>query len=158
MDAQILTFPAARRGLKAITLYEESKPIGEWELERLTGRIEWAASAFEHDEQLATKHLTNKLRVAFSLRRIEDLPRNKLAEAEDIIEHFQAMMVQFRVWQRELSALFAEQVLRGSDPWTPSVKAKLTRHLRAKLPDNPDWHALAEAVDTMLAKNKGKQS
>lgn len=156
MDAQILTFPAARRGIKAIALQEESKPIDEWDLDRLTGRIEWAASAFEHDEALATKHLTNKLRVAFSLRRIEDLPRNKLVEAEKIIEHFQGMMVEFRVWQRELSALFAEQVLRGGDPWTPTVKAKLTRHLRARLPENPDWHALAEAVDAMLAKNKAK--
>jgi len=45
MDAQILTFPAARRGLKAIALQEESKPIDEWDLDRLTDRIEWAASA-----------------------------------------------------------------------------------------------------------------
>ncbi len=91
----------------------------------------------------------NHMRVVFSVPRVEDIPddqfdtvMNLLASKERARDDFISFVVEARRW-------FEREVFGGGAPWTPTVKAKLTRQLKRQviLPPKTDWLALAQMVD-----------
>lgn len=147
MSAKILYFPNNETTFHPSP---DDRPLTIQQFEYIDDKIKSAAYRLDDDfHQLATKNIRNKLRVVFCVRRIEDIPRHQLAEALNVVEQSEKEIIAFRCFVDNLKASFAKNVLRGCDPWTPSLQKKLVRQQARTLPDRPDWTALAKEVESM---------
>lgn len=91
----------------------------------------------------------NHMRVVFQVARFEDVPADQfdvvmqlLKSKEQACSEYVSMLLALREW-------FEKEVLGGTHPWTPTIKAKLTKQLQRQiiLPPKVDWLALAKQVD-----------
>lgn len=90
----------------------------------------------------------NHMRVVFQVARFEDVPADQfevvmqlLKSKEQACSDYVNMILELREW-------FEKEVLGGTHPWTPTIKAKLTKQLQRQiiLPPKVDWLALAKQV------------
>jgi len=147
MSAKILYFPNTETTFRPSP---DDRGLTIQQFEYLDAEIKTVAGRLDDDfHQLATKNIRNKLRVVFCVRRIEDIPQHHLAEALNVVEQAEKEIIAFRHFIDNMKASFADKVLRGGDPWTPSLQKKLVRRQAKTLPDRPDWRALAEEVESM---------
>jgi len=87
----------------------------------------------------------NRLRVTFGVREVALLSPEQyraalaiLAEQQQASEEFLTLIMEVRDW-------FDSEVAGGGTPWTPAIKARLARQMKARvaLPAQVDWLALA---------------
>lgn len=91
----------------------------------------------------------NHMRVVFSVPRFEDIPDDQFNTVMQLLEAKAEARWQFVQFVWEVREWFEKEVLGGGQPWTPSIKAKLTKQLKRQviLPPKTDWLALAKLVD-----------
>lgn len=91
----------------------------------------------------------NHMRVVFSVPRFEDIPDDQFHTVMQLLETKDAASWQYLSFVCEVRRWFEKEVLGGGQPWTPTIKAKLTRQLKRQiiLPPKTDWLALAKMVD-----------
>lgn len=91
----------------------------------------------------------NHMRVVFSVPRFEDIPDDQFKTVMQLLEAKAEARWQFVQFVWELREWFEKEVLGGGQPWTPAIKAKLTKQLKRQviLPPKTDWLALAKLVD-----------
>jgi hypothetical protein len=96
----------------------------------------------------------NHLRVAFQVERWEDISPNYYPAILALIDSKERAIRQFYGVRQEMTEFFEKEILGGGTPWTPGLKAKLTRRLRQKvvLPEKVDWLSLAEDIQKLEAK------
>ena len=91
----------------------------------------------------------NHLRVVFQVARVDDIPDDQfdlvmqiLRSKRDSLEQLCGFLVELRAW-------FNREVFGAGQPWTPTIKAKLTKQLKRQviLPPKVDWLALAKLVE-----------
>ncbi|WP_236032401.1 BRO-N domain-containing protein [Pseudomonas schmalbachii] len=104
--------------------------------------ISWAM----REESL--RWVRNHLRVAFQVARVEDIPDEMFALAMQLVRSKQQAATDFTYFLTEARIWFEREVLGSGQPWTPSIKAKLTQQLKHQviLPPVVDWLALARQV------------
>lgn len=90
----------------------------------------------------------NRLRVVFGVRDAAGLTPAQLVAALDLLRTQQDASMGFLQMMMELRDWFNRAVAGGGEPWTPAIKARLTRQLKARvvLPEQVDWKALARGV------------
>jgi prophage antirepressor-like protein len=91
----------------------------------------------------------NHLRVVFQVPKVDDIPDDQFEVAMQLIQSKGYACREFTSFVCEARDWFAKEVLGGGQPWTPTIKAKLTRQLKRQviLPPKTDWLALAKMVD-----------
>lgn len=91
----------------------------------------------------------NHMRVVFSVPRFDDIPDDQFHTVMQLLETKEAASWQYLSFVCEVRRWFEKEVLGGGQPWTPTIKAKLTRQLQRQiiLPPKTDWLALAKMVD-----------
>lgn len=91
----------------------------------------------------------NHMRVAFSVPRFDDIPDDQFQTVMKLLESKEAASQQYLSFICEARRWFEKEVLGAGQPWTPTIKAKLTRQLKRQiiLPPKTDWLALAEMVE-----------
>lgn len=97
----------------------------------------------------AKNWIFNHMRVAFSVARFEDVPDDQFETVMQLIKSKEQAARDFHVFMTEARDWFEKEVLGGGQPWTPTIKSKLTRQLKRQviLPPKVDWLALAKQVD-----------
>ena len=97
---------------------------------------------------LSPMHITNHLRVIFSVENWHHIPTEHFETVKAIINSKKEAISQFRRTILEFKDWFEKEVLSGGMPWTPAIKRKLTQRLKRQviLPPKVDWLALAEQV------------
>lgn len=90
----------------------------------------------------------NHMRVVFQVPRFEDVPAEQFDVVMQLLDSKQQACSEYVSAILELRKWFEKEVLGGGHPWTPDIKAKLTRQLQRQiiLPPKVDWIALAEQV------------
>lgn len=91
----------------------------------------------------------NHLRVVFQVPRFEDIPDDQFDIVMQLLDAKEQARYDFVGFIHEAREWFEKEVLGGGQPWTPTIKAKLTRQLKRQviLPPKVDWLALAKQVD-----------
>lgn len=91
----------------------------------------------------------NHMRVVFSVPRFDDIPDDQFQTVMQLLETKEAASWEYLSFICEARRWFEKEVLGGGQPWTPTIKAKLTRQLKRQviLPPKTDWLALAKMVD-----------
>lgn len=91
----------------------------------------------------------NHLRIVFQVPKVEDIPDDQFDLVMQIIKSKGAACSDFISFLTEARNWFAKEVLGNGQPWTPAIKAKLTRQLKRQviLPPKTDWLALAKMVE-----------
>ncbi|MBU1282710.1 MAG: hypothetical protein KJ989_12985 [Gammaproteobacteria bacterium] len=91
----------------------------------------------------------NHMRVVFSVPRFDDIPDDQFHTVMQLLAAKEEARYQFVTFVNEARHWFEKEVLGGGQPWTPTIKAKLTRQLQRQiiLPPKTDWLALAKMVD-----------
>ncbi|MBZ9665739.1 hypothetical protein H3221_013360 [Pseudomonas sp. LMG 31766] len=91
----------------------------------------------------------NHMRVAFQVARFEDVPADQFDVVMQMINSKYSACSDFTDALMQLRDWFEKEVLGGGHPWTPTIKAKLTKQLKRQviLPPKTDWLALAKMVD-----------
>ncbi|MEW6460369.1 MAG: Bro-N domain-containing protein [Pseudomonadota bacterium] len=91
----------------------------------------------------------NHMRVVFSVPRFEDVPDDQFNTVMQLLAAKDEARWQFVQFVMEAREWFEKEVLGGGEPWTPAIKAKLTKQLKRQviLPPKTDWLALAKLVD-----------
>jgi len=91
----------------------------------------------------------NHMRVVFSVPRFEDIPDDQFNTVMQLLAAKDEARWQFVQFVMEAREWFEKEVLGGGEPWTPAIKAKLTKQLKRQviLPPKTDWLALAKMVD-----------
>ena len=91
----------------------------------------------------------NHMRVVFSVPRFEDIPDDQFNTVMQLLAAKDEARWQFVQFVMEAREWFEKEVLGGGEPWTPAIKAKLTKQLKRQviLPPKTDWLALAKLVD-----------
>lgn len=94
--------------------------------------------------------LYNHMRVVFQVARIEDIPADQYEVLMQLIRSKEAASRDFLDFLAQAREWFSKEVLGGGQPWTPAIKAKLTRQLKRQviLPPKVDWLALAAQVES----------
>lgn len=91
----------------------------------------------------------NHMRVVFQVPRFEDVPAEQFDVVMQLLDSKQQACSEYVSAILELRKWFEKEVLGGGHPWTPDIKAKLTRQLQRQiiLPPKVDWLALAKQVE-----------
>lgn len=91
----------------------------------------------------------NHMRVVFSVPRVEDVPDDQFDTVMQLLRSKRQSQFEFISFLCEARDWFEKEVLGGGQPWTPTIKAKLTRQLKRQviLPPKTDWLELAKQVD-----------
>ena len=91
----------------------------------------------------------NHMRVVFSVPRFDDIPDDQFHTVMQLLETKEAASWEYLSFICEARRWFEKEVLGGGQPWTPTIKAKLTRQLQRQiiLPPKTDWLALAKMVE-----------
>ncbi|MGA4442615.1 BRO-N domain-containing protein [Ectopseudomonas hydrolytica] len=91
----------------------------------------------------------NHMRVVFQVARFEDVPADQFDVVMQMINSKYSACSDFTDALMQLRDWFEKEVLGGGHPWTPTIKAKLTKQLKRQviLPPKTDWLALAKMVD-----------
>lgn len=94
----------------------------------------------------------NHMRVVFSVARFEDVPDDQFETVMQLIKSKEQASSDFLSFLMEARDWFDKEVLGGGQPWTPTIKAKLTRQLKRQviLPPKVDWLALAKQVEQKI--------
>lgn len=102
-------------------------------------------------------HISNHLRVIFSVRRVQDIPAEHFETARAIIQSKREAVRQFHAAMIEMKDWFEKEVLSGGMPWTPSIQRMLSRKLKRQviLPPKVDWLALAEKAKKPVNGKEG---
>lgn len=144
MSAQILYFPSNGRTFQSTP---QDYPITFNQVEEIREQSRWSAKIFKDNSELVTKHIYNKLRVTFCVQRLEDIPQQHYEEALSLIEQAREELWDFNGFIQDLQKLFAINILKNGDPWTPNTKTKWRKNLAKQLPERPDWRALAREIE-----------
>lgn len=91
----------------------------------------------------------NHLRIVFQVPKAADIPDEHFDTALQIIRSKRDAAHQFVSFVAEAREWFAQEVLGQGYPWTPAIKARLSRQLKRQiiLPPKTDWLALAKMAD-----------
>lgn len=86
----------------------------------------------------------NHLRVAFQVTRWQDIPNESYPAVMALIDSKREAVQQFVSFVCEARDWFQKEVLSNGQPWTPSIKSKLTAQLGRQVvsPPKVDWLAL----------------
>lgn len=97
----------------------------------------------------AKNWIFNHMRVTFSVARFEDVPDDQFELVMQLLRNKQQAKSQFLQFVLEARDWFEKEVLGGGQPWTPTIKSKLTKQLKRQviLPPKVDWLALAKQVE-----------
>lgn len=92
----------------------------------------------------SSQWLYNRIRVKYSLRRIEDLPAEHFPEVMDMISAQMPKVMELLQLVSNLKRSFYSDVIGNGEPWTPWI----ARHIggKHKLPRDPDWPQLARLL------------
>jgi len=104
----------------------------------------------EHDKNWIFNHM----RVVFQVARVEDVPDDQFDVMMQLIKSKQRSALDFVHFMMEARDWFAKEVLGGGQPWTPTIKGKLSRRMKRQviLPPKVDWLALASQVEAVAEK------
>jgi prophage antirepressor-like protein len=96
----------------------------------------------------------NHLRVVFQVAKIQDLPDDQFDNIMSLLWSKEASVSSFNCFMMEARSYFEKEVLGGGQPWTPTIKSKLSRQLKREviLPPIVDWLALAKQVSPVVGK------
>lgn len=88
----------------------------------------------------------NHLRVAFGVARWQDIPERHFGTAMAMIEDKKFACEDFLSFMNEARRWFEQEVLGGKSPWTPAIKAQMSKELGESitLPREVDWIAIAQ--------------
>lgn len=113
--------------------------------DELRSKLQWMTGIAGLSDQ-SGQWVCNHLRVVFKVRQIADIPAEHFGLVLQIVESKRDAVFQFASALRETRKWFEKEVLAGGTPWTPDVKAKLTRKLQRQviLPPRVDWLALEQ--------------
>lgn len=91
----------------------------------------------------------NHMRVVFSVARFEDVPDDQFETVMQLLKSKREACSDFIKFLMEARDWFDKEVLGGGQPWTPTIKAKLTGQLKRQviLPPKVDWLELAKQVE-----------
>ena len=140
--------PAARFD-EALAFVREWTPAGSEAPERPITPEQYRALAAEVKKAVtgwclgdgAGQHVWNLLRVAFNLRRVEEMPANLYGDALEMVREVGERNRQFIAMMWELQRHYVNNVMCGNAPWTPAIARKLGRDAMRALP-RPDWMQL----------------
>ncbi len=92
----------------------------------------------------------NNMRVVFQVARVEDIPDDQYETLMQLIKSKEQSVSDFLGFVMEAREWFAKEVLGSGQPWTPSIKGKLSRKMKRQviLPPKVDWIALAAEVES----------
>lgn len=95
----------------------------------------------------------NHMRLVFQVARFEDVPAEQFDTVMALLKHKEQACSDYVNMILELRDWFEREVLGGGHPWTPHLKAKLTKQLQRQiiLPPKVDWLALAKQVEEGVA-------
>lgn len=95
----------------------------------------------------------NNMRVVFQVARVEDIPDDQYETLMQLIKSKEQSVSDFLGFVMEAREWFAKEVLGSGQPWTPSIKGKLSRKMKRQviLPPKVDWIALAAEVESASA-------
>lgn len=91
----------------------------------------------------------NQMRVVFQVARFQDVPDEQFETVMFMLRNMRESKFSFLAFLMEARTWFEKEVLGGGQPWTPTIKSKLTRQLQRQviLPPRVDWLALAQQVE-----------
>ena len=91
----------------------------------------------------------NRMRVVFQVARVQDVPDDQFELVMLMLQDMKESKYSFLAFLMEARTWFEKEVLGGGQPWTPTIKSKLTRQLQRQviLPPRVDWLALAQQVE-----------
>lgn len=91
----------------------------------------------------------NQMRVVFQVARFQDVPDEQFETVMFMLRNMRESKFSFLAFLMEARTWFEKEVLGGGQPWTPTIKSKLTRQLKRQviLPPRVDWLALAQQVE-----------
>lgn len=142
MSAQIIQFPRREKSEAEVI----SEIVDEYaHRQALKAKIDRLGNwSLKHGELAA--HVSNHLRVRYSVADVKEIPRDKISEAIDIVAAMSEACTEFMRFTIGVREEFMDQCIAAGEPWTPAIKAKLTRRYRERLPDRPDWLALSKRL------------
>lgn len=150
MTAQIIEFPRIQTAEQKLVELEH-----EWKLRNDLRAALSRAGNWAVGDALATPHIANYLRVRYSVGDVSAIPADKLQEAISIVAGMHEACDQFLYMVVDMRAEFLNECIGFGAPWTPAIKAKLTRRYREKVPDRPDWLALAARLPRENKRKRG---
>jgi prophage antirepressor-like protein len=121
------------------------------EMHNLVNRIGWGWALSDDSKNWIFNHI----RVAFNVARFEDVPDDQFEELMRLLWSKEEAKSQFVRFLLEARTWFEKEVLGGGQPWTPTIKSKLTRQLKRQviLPPIVDWIALSKQVSPVAKKD-----
>lgn len=153
--------PAAKRFKKWVTAevlpairktgrYEMAPPVRAAEgltreqIAELSRLIHRASSGWVFGDGTA-QAIHNRLRVIFGVRDVTCISPAQFVDAIDLLRDQERASDEFLRLIMELRNWFDREVAGAGTPWTPAIKARLTREMkgRIELPAKVDWLALA---------------
>lgn len=81
----------------------------------------------------------NHMRVVFSVARFEDVPDDQFELVMQLLASKAEARKEFIYFIMEVRSWFEKEVLGGGQPWTPAIKAKLTKQLKRQV-ISPEFH------------------
>lgn len=140
MSAQILSFPMRKSPQQLVVELQD-----EYEIRmRLRKAISDCGRRTSINDNKVSTHAANYLRVLYKVQDTNEIPKESLQEAIRIVGLMDEACNELHLLKRSLDHWFLDEVIAAGTPWTPAIKSKFTRKLREKLPNRPDWKALAE--------------
>lgn len=98
-------------------------------------------------------HIANHLRVKFSVPEVDAIKAQDIPLAIETCERLAREGAAFLSFVYELQSSFEIDVV-GGGCWTPSIKKALRRPLGKR----PDWRALKEEADRLIAESKSRRA
>ncbi|WII95956.1 hypothetical protein LU276_03845 [Moraxella haemolytica] len=110
------------------------------ELQAIKTRVHFISGNF-HFKEGASAEIYNRLRVEFNLANIADIQPHQLDKAHQILDEIDRHAKAYAQFRYELDKQAQGYIIRQGRPYTPHIKAKLTK-LGATIGHAPDWQAL----------------
>lgn len=111
---------------------------------QLSRAMQNAVAGWFLNNEAGMQWVHNRMRTEFNIRRIEELPPERLSSALVLLADLGQKASEMTGFIMELRSAYYRDVIGGGDPWTPWIARKLGG---AKMvPSNPDWKALGQVL------------
>lgn len=91
--------------------------------------------------------LQNRIRAAFNIHRLEDLPAEYFDLTMSMIREAGQNVREFYSWFAAVKKHFLRDYVGGRAPWTPHLKKKWAQQMEEKLPERPDWLEIRDQLN-----------